>query len=148
MITEAERLVKAVRDRHDGANRNPWSEMECGSNYARSMAAYSFLVIYSGFHCNMSQHSMGFAPLDNPEDFTCFWSTGGAWGGYYSDEDGIRLEVCYGTLELKILSLPGKIADVSFKDKEIEFTRDGKELYFIDYVSITQGTALYARKEK
>ena len=148
LVSEAERLIKAVRDRHDGANRNPWSEMECGSNYARSMAAYSFPVIYSGFHCNMSEKSMKFAPLGNPENFSCFWSTGSAWGGYYSDEDGIRLEVSYGNLELKKLSLPGKIANVILNDKEIAFTRNGEELSFAECLSIKPGIVLYACKEK
>ncbi len=40
---EAEMVVKAVRDRHNGANRNPFNEPECGSYYARSMASWALL---------------------------------------------------------------------------------------------------------
>ncbi len=40
---EAEVVVKAVRDRHNGANRNPFNEPECGSYYARSMASWALL---------------------------------------------------------------------------------------------------------
>jgi uncharacterized protein (DUF608 family) len=40
---EAEKVAKAVRDRHNGANRNPFNEPECGSYYARSMASWSLL---------------------------------------------------------------------------------------------------------
>jgi hypothetical protein len=32
-----------VRDRHNGANRNPFNEPECSSYYARSMASWSLL---------------------------------------------------------------------------------------------------------
>ena len=41
-------LIKSIRERHNGENRNPWNEMECGSNYARSMAAYSILLARAG----------------------------------------------------------------------------------------------------
>jgi uncharacterized protein (DUF608 family) len=36
-------VAKAVRDRHDGRRRNPFNEPECGSYYARSMAAWALL---------------------------------------------------------------------------------------------------------
>ena len=39
---EAVRVIRGVRDRYDGKKRNPYNEMECGNNYARSMAAFSF----------------------------------------------------------------------------------------------------------
>ena len=35
MLAEGVELVRAVRDRYDGSRRNPWNEIECGSNYAR-----------------------------------------------------------------------------------------------------------------
>ena len=43
------RVFRAVRDRYRGDNRNPWNEMECGSNYVRSMASYAGLLALSGF---------------------------------------------------------------------------------------------------
>ncbi|HEV3163450.1 MAG TPA: GH116 family glycosyl hydrolase, partial [Isosphaeraceae bacterium] len=36
-------VAKAVRDRHDGARRNPFNEPECGSYYARAMASWALL---------------------------------------------------------------------------------------------------------
>lgn len=146
MTTEAERLVKAVRDRHNGANRNPWSEMECGSNYARSMAAYAFLAIYSGFHCNLSEHSLSFSPLGNPERFNCFWSTGSAWGGYTSHADEVKLEVAYGTLTLKKLTLPGTIISVTLDGKDIAFTSDEGQLRFASPLILKPGMTLHAQE--
>ncbi len=40
---EALQVARAVRARHDGAKRNPFNEPECGSYYARSMAAWSLV---------------------------------------------------------------------------------------------------------
>lgn len=40
---EAVAVIKAIRDRHTGDNRNPFNEPECGSFYARSMAAWALL---------------------------------------------------------------------------------------------------------
>jgi uncharacterized protein (DUF608 family) len=43
MKEEGLKVAKAVRDRHAGHNRNPFNEPECGSYYARAMAAWSLL---------------------------------------------------------------------------------------------------------
>lgn len=40
---EGVKVAKAVRDRHAGHNRNPFNEPECGSYYARAMAAWALL---------------------------------------------------------------------------------------------------------
>ena len=42
-------VTAAVRDRYDGEKRNPWNEIECGSNYARSMASWGAMIVLSGF---------------------------------------------------------------------------------------------------
>jgi uncharacterized protein (DUF608 family) len=50
MDMDAVKVVKAVRDRHDGLKRNPFSEPECGHNYARSMASWNVLLAWIKTH--------------------------------------------------------------------------------------------------
>ena len=50
---EGEQVVKAIRDRYDGEKRNPWNEIECGSNYARPMLSFALLPIFSGFEFDL-----------------------------------------------------------------------------------------------
>lgn len=50
MDADAVKVVKAVRDRHDGLKRNPYSEPECGHNYARSMASWNCLLAWLKMH--------------------------------------------------------------------------------------------------
>lgn len=50
MDAEALKVVKAVRDRHDGYRRNPFDEPECGHNYARSMASWNVLLAWLKTH--------------------------------------------------------------------------------------------------
>lgn len=78
-ITKGENIIKAVRARYDGEKRNPWSEIECGSNYARSMASYALLPIYSGFTFDMTKKYIGFDPIIKG-DCRYFWSVGETCG--------------------------------------------------------------------
>ena len=50
MDADAVKVVKAIRDRHDGLKRNPFSEPECGHNYARSMASWNCLLAWIKMH--------------------------------------------------------------------------------------------------
>ena len=50
MDADAVKVVKAIRDRHDGLKRNPFSEPECGHNYARSMASWNCLAAWLKTH--------------------------------------------------------------------------------------------------
>ncbi len=50
MDADALKVVRAVRDRHDGLKRNPFSEPECGHNYARSMASWNCLLAWLKMH--------------------------------------------------------------------------------------------------
>ncbi len=47
---DATKVVRAVRARHDGLKRNPFSEPECGHNYARSMASWNCLLAWLKTH--------------------------------------------------------------------------------------------------
>ncbi len=64
-IDEGLKIVKSVRERYDGKKRNPWNEMECGSNYARTMSSFAFLPILSGFSFDMPNKTIGFNPKIN-----------------------------------------------------------------------------------
>lgn len=96
--------VRAIRRRYDGEKRNPWNEYECGSNYARSMASYALLLVYSGFRYDMGRKMIGFAPL-HPEGFQSFWSLDSGWGKVSYKDGQVKIEVAYGSLDISRLSL-------------------------------------------
>ncbi len=108
-ITEGLRLVQAIRDRHDGRRRNPWDEVECGHHYARSMSSWMLLLAASGFHCNLGEQSMDFAPVAGlstaADRFTTFWSNGAAWGTFTQ-----RRDEATGTWHYAIQVLGGKMS--------------------------------------
>ena len=106
MIQEGVQLVQSVRARYDGANRNPWNEIECGSNYARSMASWALIPILSGFNCDLPRRRLMFNPKINPQAFRCFWSCGTGWGVFLWEQNMVELELLYGELELAELILP------------------------------------------
>jgi len=126
MMDEGFEMIRSVRARHDGENRNPWNEMECGNNYARSMAAYSILLTLSGFEFDMTRSHIGFTPKVNEEAFKTFWSVDGAWGTYEQTETAAKLKVLYGKMRLKSLKAGGKTAvHVSLNGKELQFQMEG-----------------------
>ncbi len=107
MVTEGMQAVTALRDRYDGAKRNPWNEIECGSNYARSMAAYALLHAFAGFEFDMVEGMVGFRPLDPEcESFRCFWSLASGWGLVEIEPERFTLRVLHGSLQLTRLHLP------------------------------------------
>jgi uncharacterized protein (DUF608 family) len=81
-IEEGLSIVKGVRDRYDGARRNPWNEVECGSHYARALASWSVLLALSGYHYSAPEQRFTFSPRLNIQNFQCFFSTGTGWGSY------------------------------------------------------------------
>lgn len=107
LVREAEIVAAAIRARYDGEKRNPWNEIECGSNYARAMAAYGMLQAFSGFRYDLTRGEIGFAPR-LPGAFSCFWSLGRAWGVCSRTASGRqRIEVLFGSLALRRLAVAG-----------------------------------------
>lgn len=127
---EGEDCVRAIRKRYDGERRNPWSEIECGSNYARSMASYALLLVYSGFSYDMYHKSIGFKPLIQG-DCQFFWSLDSGWGVVIFKKDTIHFKVLYGSITLhcfshnrehvSVLYLNDQAVDVSSQDGTIRF---------------------------
>lgn len=124
-------MVKAVRDRYTGDNRNPFNEIECGNNYARSMASYALIPIYSGFACDMTRGYLGFAPI-KPGDFRAPFALEGAWGGVETRKDALCLKVKEGALQLRALGL-------HFSPKAVRV--DGKDVAF----AVEDGTVVFAQ---
>src|SRR5207247_2844013 len=90
-LEEGLAIVKGVRDRHNGENRNPWDECECGHHYARAMSSWALLTALSGYQCDMAEARMSFAPQiaasTKASTFSCFWSCGRGWGRYTQRRD-------------------------------------------------------------
>jgi non-lysosomal glucosylceramidase len=104
-VEEGLELVKAVRDRHDGFRRNPWNEVECGHHYVRSLASWALLCALSGYRFDLQRKRISFSPAVHAADFSCFFSTGAAWGIYREHIDPATkqkrhtVEVLYGNLD-------------------------------------------------
>ena len=96
-------MVRAVREKYDGKKRNPYNEIECGNNYARSMAVYAFIPLISGFQFDMTQGMIGFDPIDKLPEFRCIWSVDSAWGTVQITEKELEITILGGELRLKKL---------------------------------------------
>lgn len=99
MEDKALTCIKAIRDRHDGARRNPFSEAECGHHYARSMASWAAVLASSGFHYSAVSGCMQIT--DRPGRY--FWSNGYAWGVCEVSDSNVSIEVLKGSLNLRKL---------------------------------------------
>ncbi len=131
MIREGEEIVRAIRDRYRGFNRNPYSEIECGSNYARSMASFALLPIYERFRFEMQDNRIGFDPI-LPGAFRAPFFTGSAWGRFEKKEGETVLTVFDGTLSLRELCLPylTKADSVTVDGKDVPFAFDRGTIRF------------------
>ncbi|MBR4185646.1 MAG: hypothetical protein IKQ87_07745, partial [Clostridia bacterium] len=133
MVDEGLAVVRSVRDRYDGERRNPWNEIECGSNYARSMAAFALLPIFSGFTFDMTKKRIGWHPIGDPGEYRYLFSLDAAWGTVTRSADGLTIELSGGALPVREIAvdLPASeiLADgrpVAFEngDGAIRFTED------------------------
>ena len=115
--------MKSVRDRYQGYNRNPWNEIECGSNYARSMASFALLPILSGFTFDLPHGTIGFDPVVAKDNFRCIWSLGTGWGNVKITEAETVIQVLHGSLQLASVRLP-------YMTQPKKLLIDGKEIAF------------------
>ncbi|RYG44592.1 hypothetical protein EON79_14575 [bacterium] len=98
MVEEALAIVRGVRHRYDGVRRNPWNEVECGSHYARAMAAYGLLPALSGLRYDAVTKEATLDPRIEGEAFRCFFSTPHGWGQAVREGGETRFELAEGTL--------------------------------------------------
>lgn len=146
MLQEGLDIVKAIRNRYDGEKRNPWSEMECGSNYARSMASYSLLLAFSGFEYNIPDGMIGFNPVipDNGR-FKCFWSLDSGWGIFEISLDKVILKVCFGELSIKKLHIPSvnSIKTISQDNSKLDYRHEDGSIIFGKHVRIIKDNPVF-----
>ncbi len=132
--------VRGVRNRYDGIRRNPWNEMECGSNYARSLASYALLLAYSGFKCDMNKKELAFKPLHGGES-SYFWAVDSGFGIVEQCKLGTKITLQYGEALLNQISLGsdyGTIKAVKANDKEISFTVQNGKVKFDETIKLSK----------
>ena len=129
-VEEGLTVIRAVRKRYDGKKRNPFNEIECGSHYARSLASFALLPIFSGFCYDMPNRHIGFAPV-LPGDFRCFWAVGSGWGEVHRTKKTYDITLHGGELTLSSVRLAGCSVQKMLADgKEIPFDYEEDLLTF------------------
>ena len=110
-VEDGLKCIKAIRDRFDGAKRNPFDEPECGKHYARSMASWAAVLALSGFHYSGVDKTMSFT--SKPGKY--FWSNGSAFGICEVGSSSVRLKVLKGSLGLDSLFLKDRSKPIAKK---------------------------------
>lgn len=108
---DALKVIQAIRDRHNGAKRNPFSEPECGHHYARSMASWASIFALSEFSYSGVEQSMTITSQPG----TYFWSNGYAYGTCKVANHQATIKVLKGSLILKQFSLKGNLKPTKIK---------------------------------
>lgn len=149
MIDKGLEIIAGVRDRYDGEKRNPFNEMECGNNYARNMATFSFIPIFSGFEFDMPHGMIGFNPIIAGR-FKAIWSLDPAWGNVEVDNGTINVNIISGKLKLNELRVPfeniGDITVDSVLISKDKYKTDGRRILFSDKMNITSNICVSERK--
>lgn len=127
---EAMDVVRAVRNRYNGKNRNPWNDIECGHNYVRSMSAFSLIPITSGFVADLPNATLTFNPISKP--FNSIWSVATGWGSVALSDNSFVIELNYGEIILEKLCLPfvSLVENVNIDGQDTEFTFENGVLSF------------------
>lgn len=132
MIEDGIKVIRAIRDRYDGKKRNPWNEIECGSNYARSMASFALLPIFSGFEFDVPVGHIGFNPKVSVDNFKTLFSLKPAWGEFMTNKKGAQITINDGELKLSSLGLKyaGNISKVTIDGEDIAYAFDKGIIFF------------------
>lgn len=104
LVREGLTVIRSIRDRYNGQNRNPFNEFEWGSHYARSLASYGGVLALSGFRYSAPSGLLVLDPKLHQDNFRVFFSVEGAWGVVTQEETPdafqFRVEVQAGSLAL------------------------------------------------
>jgi len=106
LLDEGLDVVRAVRARYDGARRNPFNDIECGSYYARSMSAWQLVNAWTGLHADQIDRVLSFDPKGDG-DVNLPWSSGTAWGTIARINGKVSLKVLGGLLDVDEVIVKG-----------------------------------------
>lgn len=145
-VREGIDVIAGVRDRYDGAKRNPWNEIECGSNYARSMASWGGMIVMAGFSVDAGLGHLGFAPkIQHAGRFASVWSGANAYGTIEMHSGQATLTVLGGELVLSSLGLPlhgGEATAATVNGKAVAFGSDEENRVAFDGIRLGPGDSL------
>ena len=143
MKAESDRLVHAIRDRYNGENRNPWNEVECGNNYARSMASFALLPLSAGFVFDLPHFKIGFRPRVLP--IRTIWNTDPAWGTVDCTETGCEIRIIEGAITLTTIAVPHGVTVTAFEmdGHPVPYTQTDSEIRFDRTVARREMTLTY-----
>jgi len=139
MVEQAFEIVKAVRERYDGVKRNPWNEIECGSNYTRSLSSYALLIALSGFQWDAAAERVSLNPNYWADgEHVAFWCSGKAWGLLYVSRNELLLAVRRGSFRLRRLRIPfaKSVKRVTVNGEPVRYETSGDEIVFTEPVSV------------
>ncbi len=100
MTMEGLAIGKAVRDRYDGFERNPWNEVECGDHYVRSMSSWGMLDLLAGIVYEADSKRLRVGPRGQGSDFSGFFAAGTAYGVVEQKGPEVTIHVAAGRLPL------------------------------------------------
>ncbi len=142
MLEKGLAIGKAIYDRYQPQDRNPYNEIECSDHYARAMSSYSAFMAVCGYQYDGPSGRLAFGPKMQHEDFRAAFTTAEGWGQFTQTVKDVRqensIELRYGKLQLQQLTLdlaPGT------KSGQATATLDGRT---IPAVFKTDGNRLVA----
>ena len=140
MEEEGLACIRLLRDRYDGQRRNPWCEIECGGNYARSMAAWALVMAYQGLSVDMTRKAVTIAPI-HAQGYDCVWAFSSAWGRV-SMKDETIFETYGGAIDIAELTLPAPARTVMLNGASIAFQGEGNTIVFDAPITLATGSKL------
>ena len=122
-ISNALKIINAVRRRYDGTRRNPWNEVECGDHYVRAMSSWTLLHALTGISYSTILKQFELSPKINPENFKSFFVTGRSWGEVSQQitANGVvfTISVAHGELEINSFKFTPKFGFKPIKSKVV-----------------------------